>query len=56
VIEATLDLPARYRAALRLVHRLERDVPGFLSRLPAECPYPLEQIVGSGEDWFPTPG
>jgi hypothetical protein len=55
-IEAKLDLPARYRAALRLVRRLERDVPGFLSRLPSECPYSLEQIVGGGDqDWFPTP-
>ena len=55
-IEAKLDLPARYRAALRLVRRLERDVPGFASRLPAECPYTLEQIIGSGdEDWFPGP-
>jgi hypothetical protein len=55
-IEAKLDLPARYRAALRLVRRLERDVPGFLSRLPSECPYSLEQIDGGGDqDWFPTP-
>src|SRR6266550_319636 len=55
-IVAKLDLPARYRAALRLVRRLERDVPGFASRLPAECPYTLEQIIGSGdEDWFPGP-
>jgi Domain of unknown function DUF29 len=55
-IEAKLDLPARYRAALRLVRRLERDVPGLASRLPAECPYQLDQIIGSGdEDWFPVP-
>src|SRR6266853_146846 len=53
-IEAKLDLPGRYKAALRLVRRLERDVPGFASRLPAECPYTLEQIIGSrDEDWFP---
>jgi len=53
-ILAKLDLPARYRMALRLVRRLERDVTGFLSRLPAECPYTLEQIISSGdEDWFP---
>jgi hypothetical protein len=52
-----LDLPARYRAALRLVRRLERDVPGFLLRLPSECPYSLEQIIGgSDEDWFPNLG
>jgi Domain of unknown function DUF29 len=53
-IEAKLDLADRYRAALRLVRRLERDVPGLTSRLPHWCPYTLEQIVGAGgEDWFP---
>ena len=55
-IEAKLDLPSRYRAALRLVRRLERDAPGLASRIPADCPYTLEQIVGGGdEDWFPVP-
>ena len=55
-ILAKLDLPARYRMALRLLRRLERDAPGFLSRVPAECSYTMEQIIGSGdEDWFPTP-
>lgn len=55
-ILAKLDLPARYRMALRLLRRLERDVPGILNRLPAECPYAMEQIISSGdEDWFPTP-
>jgi hypothetical protein len=54
-IVAKLDLPGCYRTALRLVRRLERDVPGLLSRLPVECPYTFEQIVGaSGEDWFPS--
>jgi Domain of unknown function DUF29 len=54
-IVAKLDLPGCYRTALRLVRRLERDVPGLMSRLPAECPYTFEQIVGaSGEDWFPS--
>src|SRR5438045_4076754 len=38
-IEAKLDLPAQYRAALRLLRRLERDVPGLTSRVPRECPY-----------------
>ena len=53
-IEAKLDLPSRYRAALRLVRRLERDVPRLSTLLPAECPYTLEKICGSGdEDWFP---
>jgi len=55
-IEAKLDLPSLYKTALRLVRRLERDVPGLMSRIPAECPYTLEQIVGAGgEDWFPPP-
>jgi uncharacterized protein DUF29 len=55
-IEAKLDLPGRTRAALRLIRRLERDVPGLTSRLPTQCPYTLEQIVsGAGEDWFPPP-
>ncbi len=55
-IEAKLDPPSLYRAALRLVGRLERDVPGLTSRLPKDCPYTLEQIVsGGGEDWFPAP-
>ncbi|HEX2151503.1 MAG TPA: DUF29 domain-containing protein [Stellaceae bacterium] len=54
-IIAKLDLPDRYRSALRLLRRLERDVPGLITRVPAECPYSLEQILGSGdEDWFPA--
>ena len=55
-IEAKLDIPARYRAALRVVRRLERDAPGLTSRLPAVCPYSLEHVVSGGEeDWFPLP-
>jgi hypothetical protein len=55
-IEAKLDLPSRYRAALRLLRRLDRDVPEVSRRVPAICPYTLGQIVGSGEqDWFPEP-
>ncbi len=55
-IEAKLDLPSQYRLALRLVRRLDRDVPGFTSRLPQVCPYTVEQIRSSGdEDWFPVP-
>jgi hypothetical protein len=55
-IVAKLDLPGCYRTALRLARRLERDVPGLINRLPAECPYTFEQIVGAGdEDWFPSP-
>jgi hypothetical protein len=55
-IVAKLDLPDRYRAALRLVRRQERMVPGLMSRIPSECPYSLEQIAGSdGNDWFPGP-
>ena len=53
-IEAKLDLPGRYKAAMRLLRRLERDVPGLMSRVPRDCPYSLEQIVsGAEEDWFP---
>lgn len=55
-IEAKLDLPNRYRAALRLMRRLERDVPGLAARLPPSCPYSLAEIVSAGgEDWFPAP-
>ncbi len=55
-IEAKLDVPSLYRTALRLVRRLERDVPGMMRRLPQACPYTLEQIVSGGdEDWFPAP-
>jgi hypothetical protein len=55
-IAAKLDLPDRYRLALRLLRRFARDVPEFMSRLPAECPYSLDQILGSAEeDWFPAP-
>src|SRR5712691_6560204 len=45
-IEAKLDLPSRYRAALRLVRRLERDIPGLMRRFPTHCPYQMDQIVG----------
>jgi hypothetical protein len=55
-IIAKLDLPDRYRLALRLLRRFERDEPGLVARVPAECPYSLDQIIGAGdEDWFPTP-
>jgi hypothetical protein len=54
-IIAKLDLPDRYRVALKLLRYLERDMPGLMQRVPAECPYSLEQILGNGdEDWFPT--
>ncbi|HEX3860592.1 MAG TPA: DUF29 domain-containing protein [Stellaceae bacterium] len=53
-IAAKLELDGRYRAALRLLRRLERDVPGLMERVPAECPYSLDQLLGSDdEDWFP---
>jgi hypothetical protein len=55
-IIAKLDLPDRYRAARRLVRRQERTTPGLMARLPAECPYSLDQIISTGdEDWFPAP-
>jgi hypothetical protein len=53
-ILAKLDLPDRYRTAIRLVRRLERAAPGITNRIPKECPYSLDQILGAGgEDWFP---
>jgi hypothetical protein len=53
-IEAKLDLPSCYRVAVKLVRRLEPDLPGLTSRLPAACPYSFEQIVSrADEDWFP---
>ncbi len=54
-IEAKLDLAARYRAALRLVRRLEREIPGLTGRLPPACLYTLEQIISGEDDWFPSP-
>ena len=56
-ILAKMDLEERYRYALRLLRRVERDVPGLMSRVPAECPYSLDQILSGGEeDWFPPAG
>ena len=55
-IIAKLDLADRYRVALRLLRYLERDVPGLMQRIPAECPYSIDQILGTGgDDWFPEP-
>jgi len=55
-IIAKLDLERRYRSALRLLRYFEREAPGFMSRVPATCPYTLDQIIGAGdEDWFPPP-
>lgn len=55
-IAAKIDLPERYRYALRVLRRFERSAPGFTTRVPAECPYSLDQIIGVGdEDWFPAP-
>jgi hypothetical protein len=58
-IAAKLDLPERYREAVGLLHYTEDDFPGLLARIPAECPYSLDQIRGDAgdgaEDWFPTP-
>jgi uncharacterized protein DUF29 len=54
-IAAKLDLADRYRSALRLLRYVERDAPGLMARVPAECPYSLDQILGGSgdEDWFP---
>jgi hypothetical protein len=55
-IVAKLDLADRYRSALRLLRYFERDAPGLMARVPAECPYSLDQIIGAGdEEWFPAP-
>ena len=55
-ITAKLDLDKRYRSALRMLRYFESDAPGMLQRLPTECPYTLDQIIGAGyEDWFPAP-
>ena len=51
-IRAKLSLPDRYRAALRLLR--EQDLPELMERLPSNCPYSIDQVIGSGEeDWFP---
>ena len=51
-ISAKLNLGERYRCALRLLRAF--DAPGLMQRVPPECPYSLDQIVGTGdEDWFP---
>ena len=56
-ITAKLDLEERYRYALRLLRYCEDEAPGLMARVPAECPYSLDQIVSSGgEDWFPAAG
>ncbi|HTT81090.1 MAG TPA: DUF29 domain-containing protein [Stellaceae bacterium] len=56
-IIAKLDLADRYRLALRLLRYFDNDAPGLMARVPAECPYSLDQILGGSgdEDWFPAP-
>jgi hypothetical protein len=55
-IIAKLDLPKRYGSVLRLLRHEAPPLPRLLSRVPGECPYSLDQIVGSGDDdWFPEP-
>jgi hypothetical protein len=52
-IIAKLDLPDRYRTALRLL-RGQDELSALMDRIPGECPYSLDQIIGvGGEDWFP---
>jgi hypothetical protein len=54
-IVAKLDLPDRYRAALRLLRR-DDQTAGLIDRVPRECPYSLDQIFSAGDDdWFPEP-
>jgi hypothetical protein len=56
-IVAKLNLDERYRNALRLLRSFDEDAPGLMAQIAAECPYSLDQIVGSGgEDWFPAAG
>jgi hypothetical protein len=52
-IAAKLDLPDRYQESVGLLRYMEEDTPGLVQRIPAECPYSLEQIRGDA-DWFPT--
>jgi hypothetical protein len=55
-ILAKLDLADRYRTAVQFLQYLEDDIPGLVARVPAKCPYPLDQVLGTGdEDWFPEP-
>jgi len=55
-ITTKLDLSDRYRVVLRLLRYIESDIPEFRSRLPATCPYSLDEILSAGdEDWFPAP-
>jgi hypothetical protein len=54
---AKMDLEERYSYALRLLRAFEDDMPGLMSRVPAECPYSFDQILSGGEeDWFPSAG
>jgi hypothetical protein len=51
---AKMDLDERYSYALRLLRAFEDDMPGLMSRVPAECPYSFDQILSGGDDdWFP---
>ena len=55
-ILAKVGLAERYQTAAKLLRYLEDDIPGLTARIPAECPYSLDQILGSGDDdWFPEP-
>ena len=55
-ILAKLDLVDRYRTATQLLRYSEDDIPGLTARVPVECPYSLDQILGNGEeDWVPSP-
>jgi hypothetical protein len=55
-ILAKVGLAERYQTAVKLLRYLEDDIPGLMTRIPAECPYSLDQVLGNGdEDWFPEP-
>jgi hypothetical protein len=53
---AEFDLPQAVWLGVATARHEAPPLPQLLSRVPRECPYSLDQIVGSGdEDWFPEP-
>lgn len=39
---------------MRFLRHQEAPFSEMLTRMPRECPYALDQIIGAGdEDWFP---
>ncbi len=50
-IAATMD--RRYDLARREAAKALGDIEGFRLRVPADCPYTLDQVLDA--DWFPVP-